>query len=42
MQNSKVIIIGVTETDEKICAAAGRISTQEGNCTQIIENSQDK
>ena len=35
------IIIGMSDTGEKIPAAAGRISTQEGNAAEIFEKSQD-
>ena len=35
-------IIGVSDCDEKICAAAGRISTQEGTALEIFDKSQDK
>ncbi len=35
-------IIGMSDTDEKIPAAAGRISTQEGNAFEILEKSQDR
>lgn len=34
-------ILGMTDTGEKIPAAAGRISTQEGNAFDIYEKSQD-
>jgi len=39
---SKVIIIGLTDSDEKVCAASGRISTQPGSAMDIWEKSQDK
>ena len=42
MGNPLVKIIGFTTTDEKVCAAGGRISTQEGTALQIWEKSQDK
>lgn len=42
MSNSKVLVIGISECDEKICAASGRISTQPGDCEDIINRSQDK
>lgn len=38
---SSAIIIGLSDTGEKIPAAAGRISTQEGNATEIYDKSQD-
>ncbi len=41
-RGSVAIVLGLTDTDEKIPAAAGRISTQEGNATEIFEKSQDK
>ncbi len=41
-RGSLAIVLGVTDTDEKIAAAAGRISTQEGNASEIFEKSQDK
>lgn len=37
-----VKIIGCSSVDEKICAAAGRISTQSGTALEIFERSQDK
>ncbi|MBQ3005707.1 MAG: FAD-dependent thymidylate synthase, partial [Clostridia bacterium] len=39
---SKVIIIGLTDSDEKVCAASGRISTQPGSAMDIWKKSQDK
>lgn len=38
---SQAIILGMSDTGEKIPAAAGRISTQSGNATEIFEKSQD-
>ena len=35
-------VIGLSSTDEKICAASGRISTQKGSALEIFEKSQDK
>ena len=35
-------VIGISDTDEKIPAAAGRISTQEGDASEIFEKSQDR
>ncbi len=35
-------IIGLSDCDEKVCAAAGRISTQEGTALEIFDKSQDK
>ena len=40
-RGSVVKILGMTDTGEKIPAAAGRISTQEGNAFDIFEKSQD-
>lgn len=37
----KAVILGISETGEKIPAAAGRISTQPGTATEIFEKSQD-
>ena len=39
---SQVLIIGMTDTDEKVTAASGRISTQEGTALGIWDKSQDK
>lgn len=39
--NSKAIIIGMTDTGEKIPAASGRISTQSGTALEILELSRD-
>lgn len=39
--NSKAIIIGLTDTGEKIPAASGRISTQPGTALEILELSKD-
>lgn len=39
--NSKAIIIGLTDTDEQIPAASGRISTQPGTALEILEKSKD-
>ena len=39
--NSKAIIIGLTDTGEKIPAASGRISTQSGTALEILELSKD-
>lgn len=40
-QNSKAVIIGLTDTGEAIPAAAGRISTQGGTALEILECSRD-
>ena len=40
--NSKAIIIGMTDTGEKIPAASGRISTQPGTALEILELSKDE
>ena len=37
-----VKIIGCSDVDEKICAAAGRISTQKGTTLEIFDRSQDR
>ncbi len=42
MAKSGVYLIGLSDCDEKVCAAAGRISTQEGTALEIIHKSQDK
>lgn len=39
--NSKAIIIGLSDTGEKIPAASGRISTQPGTALEILELSKD-
>ncbi len=39
--NSKAIIIGMTDTGEKLPAASGRISTQPGTALEILELSKD-
>ena len=39
---SQALIIGMTDTDEKVTAASGRISTQEGTALSIWDKSQDK
>ncbi|MCD7828449.1 MAG: FAD-dependent thymidylate synthase [Clostridiales bacterium] len=39
---SVAIVLGMTDTDEKIPAAAGRISTQEGDASEIFDKSQDR
>lgn len=38
---SKAILIGISDVDEKVCAAGGRTSTQPGNATEIWDKSQD-
>ncbi|MBR5437763.1 MAG: FAD-dependent thymidylate synthase [Clostridia bacterium] len=42
MANPGVYLIGISDCDEKVCAAAGRISTQEGTALEIFDKSQDK
>lgn len=42
MGNPQVKIVGFTTSGEKVCAAGGRISTQEGTALQIWDKSQDK
>lgn len=39
---SGALIIGMTDTDEKVTAASGRISTQEGTALSIWDKSQDR
>lgn len=39
---STALIIGMTDTGEKVTAASGRISTQEGTALSIWDKSQDK
>lgn len=39
--NSKAIIIGLTDTGERIPAASGRISTQSGTALEILDLSKD-
>ena len=39
--NSKAIIIGMTDTGERVPAASGRISTQPGTALEILELSKD-
>ena len=41
MSESKVLIIGMSDTGEAIPAASGRISTQAGTATEIFEKSVD-
>ncbi|MEG1820076.1 MAG: hypothetical protein RR261_04530, partial [Oscillospiraceae bacterium] len=41
MSTSKVFIVGISDSGESICAASGRISTQVGNCEEIINKSTD-
>lgn len=40
-RGSTALIVGMTDCKEKISAAAGRISTQEGNAFEILDNSSD-
>ncbi len=42
MANPGVYLVGISDCDEKICAASGRISTQNGTAMEIYEKSQDK
>lgn len=42
MAKSGVYLIGLSDCDEKVCAAAGRISTQEGTALEIFDKSQDR
>jgi flavin-dependent thymidylate synthase len=41
MSISKAFIIGVSDCGESVCAASGRISTQPGNCQEILNRSID-
>ena len=41
LNNSKVKIIGITNLGEKVSAAAGRISTREGRCSDMLDLSED-
>lgn len=41
-RGSVAIVLGLSDTDEKIPAASGRISTQEGDASEIFAKSQDK
>ncbi len=42
MLKNGVFVIGVTNCDEEVCAASGRISTQSGTALEIFERSHDK
>ena len=42
MQKSGAFVIGVTDCNEEVCAASGRISTQNGTALEIFERSHDK
>ena len=42
MLKSGAFVIGVTNCDEEVCAASGRISTQSGTALEIFERSHDK
>lgn len=42
MLKNGVFVIGVTNCDEEVCAASGRISTQNGTALEIFERSHDK
>lgn len=41
MTDGRIEIIGVSDCTEKVCAAAGRISTQSGTALEIFERSQN-
>lgn len=41
MNKSGIYIIGMSDVGESVCAAAGRISTQEGTALEIFERSHD-
>ena len=42
MNKSGIYIIGCSDTDEKVCAASGRISTQKGSALEIMKKSMDR
>lgn len=42
MLKSGAFVIGVTDCNEEVCAASGRISTQTGTALEIFERSHDK
>lgn len=42
MPKNGVYLIGISDCDEKVCAAAGRISTQDGTALEIFDKSQNK
>ena len=42
MLKSGAFVIGVTDCKEEVCAASGRISTQNGTALEIFERSHDK
>lgn len=42
MATPGVYIVGISDCDEKICAASGRISTQNGTAMEIFDKSQDR
>lgn len=42
MENSGVFIIGVSDCKQEVCAASGRISTQNGTALEIFEKSHDE
>ncbi len=42
MATPGVYLVGISDCDEKICAASGRISTQNGTAMEIYEKSQDR
>lgn len=42
MLKNGAFVIGVTNCDEEVCAASGRISTQSGTALEIFERSHDK
>ncbi|MBR2079451.1 MAG: FAD-dependent thymidylate synthase [Clostridia bacterium] len=42
MHKNGAFVIGVTNCDEEVCAASGRISTQNGTALEIFERSHDK
>lgn len=41
-QKDGAFVIGISSTNEEICAASGRISTQKGTALEIYEKSHDK
>ena len=42
MQQHGAFIIGVSSCNEEVCAAGGRISTQQGTALEIFDRSHDK
>ncbi len=42
MKNSGAFLIGITDCTQDVCAASGRISTQDGTALEIFERSHDE